>query len=39
MTGIDFVVEIRDDSAAQRIVDGLTGHGFDARRLSSDADG
>jgi threonine dehydratase len=39
MTGIDFVVEIRDDSAAQRIVDGLAGHGFDARRLSSDADG
>jgi threonine dehydratase len=38
MTGIDLAVEVRDSAAARRIIRGLRERGFDARKLSSDAD-
>jgi threonine dehydratase len=37
MTGVDFVVEIRETDDGDEIVDGLTAQGIRARRLSSDA--
>ncbi|MEE8332803.1 MAG: threonine ammonia-lyase [Alphaproteobacteria bacterium] len=37
VTGIDFLVEIRDEAEAATIIDGLQAAGYPARQLSSDA--